>query len=179
VVARLLVSCIGAGFVVGIRLVSEWFDAREIGLAEGIYGGLGNFGMAAATFGLPLLALLWGGENGWRFAMIVSAVLCVLWAGVFYRYAQDTPPGRHFKRPKKSGALEVSSRGDLLALTFMQVPLVLCLGVMAWKLVGVHLLPVAASYVFLRNDASRRPRNAAWRSAGNTAYEAASSSRAH
>src|SRR3954447_13323691 len=30
VVARLLVSCIGAGFVVGIRLVSEWFDAREI-----------------------------------------------------------------------------------------------------------------------------------------------------
>lgn len=146
VVARLLVSCIGAGFVVGIRLVSEWFDAREIGLAEGIYGGLGNFGMAAATFGLPLLALLWGGENGWRFAMIVSAVLCVLWAGVFYRYAQDTPPGRHFKRPTKSGALAVSSRGDLLALTFMQVPLVLCLGVMAWKLVGVHLLPVAASY---------------------------------
>jgi NNP family nitrate/nitrite transporter-like MFS transporter len=103
--------------------------------------------MAAATFGLPLLALAWGGENGWRFAMIVSAVLCVLWAGVFYRYAQDTPPGRHFKRPKQSGALEVSSRGDLFALSFMQIPLVLCLGIMAWKLVGVHLLPVAASYV--------------------------------
>src|SRR4051794_18919126 len=147
VICRLAISCVGAGFVVGIRLVGEWFDAREIGLAEGIYGGLGNFGMAAATFGLPLLALAWGGENGWRVAVIVSAVVCVLWGGGFYRYAQDTPPGRHFKRPKKSGALEVSSRGDLLALTFMQVPLVLCLGVMAWKLVGVHLLPVAASYV--------------------------------
>jgi NNP family nitrate/nitrite transporter-like MFS transporter len=147
VVARLLVSCIGAGFVVGIRLVGEWFDAREIGLAEGIYGGLGNFGMAAATFGLPLLALLWGGANGWRFAMVVSAVLCAAWAFVFYRFAQDTPPGRHFRRPKKSGALEVSSRGDLFALMFMQVPVVLCGGVLAWKLVGVHLLPVWASYV--------------------------------
>jgi len=73
VVCRLLISCVGAGFVVGIRLVGEWFDAREIGLAEGIYGGLGNFGMAAATFGLPLLALIWPGENGWRFAMLVSA----------------------------------------------------------------------------------------------------------
>jgi len=71
----------------------------------------------------------------------------VAWAGVFYRYAQDTPPGKTFRRPRKSGALEVSNGGDLMSLTFMQVPLVLCMGITAWKLVGVHLLPAWASYV--------------------------------
>src|SRR3954470_9536667 len=64
VICRLAISCVGAGFVVGIRMVGEWFDAKEIGLAEGIYGGLGNFGMAAATFGLPLLALLFAPDQG-------------------------------------------------------------------------------------------------------------------
>src|SRR5439155_2292888 len=94
VVARLLISCVGAGFVVGIRLVAEWFDAREIGWAEGIYGGLGNFGMAAATFGLPLLALVFGKENGWRWAMAVSGLLCMVYAGIFYRNLLDAPPGK-------------------------------------------------------------------------------------
>lgn len=147
VVLRLLVSGIGAGFVVGIRLVSEWFDARQIGLAEGIYGGCGNFGMAAATFGLPLIAGLWGGENGWRWAMAVSGLLCVLWSGVFYRYVKDAPPGKHFKPSQKKGALEVSSRGDLLALCLMQIPMVVCLGVLTWKLVGVHLVAPWVSYL--------------------------------
>jgi NNP family nitrate/nitrite transporter-like MFS transporter len=41
--ARFLLGFIGAGFVVGIRLVSEWFPANQLGTAEGIYGGWGNF----------------------------------------------------------------------------------------------------------------------------------------
>src|SRR5690606_6574846 len=48
-VTRLLLGFVGAGFVVGIRLISEWFPAREVGLAEGVYGGWGNFGSAAAA----------------------------------------------------------------------------------------------------------------------------------
>lgn len=147
VVCRLLVSCVGAGFVVGIRLVSEWFDAREIGLAEGIYGGLGNFGMAAATFGLPLLALGFGGENGWRWAMACTGVACIAWAFVFYRKVQDAPPGKHFKPAAKAGALEVTSRGDLMALVLMQIPMNLCMGVIVWKLVSIDVLPVWASYL--------------------------------
>jgi NNP family nitrate/nitrite transporter-like MFS transporter len=43
--------------VIGIRLVSEWFPAREVGIAEGIYGGWGNFGAAVASMSLPALAL--------------------------------------------------------------------------------------------------------------------------
>lgn len=66
-VARFMLGFIGAGFVIGIRMVSEWFPANELGTAEGIYGGWGNFGSAAAAFTLPALALWLGGEeNGWR-----------------------------------------------------------------------------------------------------------------
>ncbi len=147
VVLRLAISCIGAGFVVGIRLVGEWFSPREIGLAEGIYGGLGNFGMFAATFGLPMLALLFSPENGWRWSIAISGMLCIVWSFVFYRNAVDAPPGTEFKKPRKKGALEVCSRRDLISLMVMQVPMVFCLGVLTWKLVAVKLLPSVASYV--------------------------------
>ena len=146
VVCRLLVSCVGAGFVVGIRLVGEWFDAGEIGLAEGIYGGLGNFGMAAATFALPLVAGLFGGASGWRWAMALSGVACVVYAVIFNRFAQDVPRGREFRKPKAKGALEVCTRGDLLSLVFMQVPLVACLAVLVWRLEKVGLLSATAGY---------------------------------
>ena len=146
-ICRLLISCVGAGFVVGIRMVAEWFDASEIGTAEGIYGGLGNFGMAAATFGLPLLALLFSPQNGWRWATAISGLLCLAWAFVFYATAVDSPPGKEFKRPKKRGALEVTSKGALAGLVFMQVPMVLCLGVTAWRLVRVGFMPASVSYV--------------------------------
>lgn len=42
VAARLALGVVGAGFVIGIRMVAEWFPPKEIGLAEGIYGGWGN-----------------------------------------------------------------------------------------------------------------------------------------
>ena len=42
VVARLLLSIVGAGFVIGIRMVAEWFPPKEIGLAEGISRRLGK-----------------------------------------------------------------------------------------------------------------------------------------
>lgn len=146
VIGRLLVSCVGAGFVVGIRLVGEWFDARQIGLAEGVYGGLGNFGMAAATFGLPLIALAVGGENGWRWAMALSGVACVVYAFIFHRLVRDTPGGA-FRKPKKKGAMEVCSRGDLLALVLMQIPMVFCMGVLVWRLTLVKLLTPPIAYL--------------------------------
>ena len=146
VIARLLVSCVGAGFVVGIRLVGEWFDSREIGWAEGVYGGLGNFGMVGATFGLPLLALLFSPENGWRWAIGISGVLCAIYGVVFYSNVSDAPEGKAFRKPKRRGALEVCSRGDLLALVFMQAPMILCMGILAWKLAVLKLLSPAAAY---------------------------------
>ncbi|HEV2295627.1 MAG TPA: MFS transporter [Tepidisphaeraceae bacterium] len=146
VIARLLVSCVGAGFVVGIRLVGEWFDAREIGWAEGVYGGLGNFGMVGATFGLPLLALLFSPANGWRWAIGISGALCAMYGLIFYFKVSDAPEGKEFRKPKRRGALEVCSRGDLLALIFMQAPMVLCMGILAWKLAAMKLFSQAVAY---------------------------------
>ena len=146
-ICRLLISCVGAGFVVGIRLVGDWFDSREIGMAEGIYGGLGNFGMAAATFGLPLVALLFNKDTGWRWATGLSGALCLAWAFVYRAKAVDSPPGKEFSRPKKRGALEVTSRPDLTALVLMQIPMVLCLGITTWRLVRVKFMPASIGYV--------------------------------
>ena len=46
---RFLLGFVGAGFVIGIRLVSEWFPSHQVGTAEGIYGGWGNFGSTAGA----------------------------------------------------------------------------------------------------------------------------------
>jgi NNP family nitrate/nitrite transporter-like MFS transporter len=146
VLGRLLVSCVGAGFVVGIRLVGEWFDRGQIGLAEGIYGGLGNFGMAAATFGLPLLAVAFGGADGWRWAIALSGAACAAWAFVFYRQVRDAPAGRTFERPARAAALQVCSRRDVVALMLAQVPMVFCMGILAWKLSAAGLLPGPLAY---------------------------------
>ena len=76
--ARFALGFVGAGFVIGIRLVGEWFPARQVGLAEGIYGGWGNFGSAAAAMSLPTLALLFGGEDGWRWAIFATGVVSLV-----------------------------------------------------------------------------------------------------
>lgn len=59
-VARFMLGFVGAGFVIGIRMISEWYPAKQVGLAEGIYGGWGNFGSAAAAMTLPTIALMFG-----------------------------------------------------------------------------------------------------------------------
>lgn len=56
VLSRLAMGIVGAGFVVGIRLVAEWFPPKDIGFAQGIYGGWGNFGSFAAEAILPAIA---------------------------------------------------------------------------------------------------------------------------
>ena len=79
-IARFILGFIGAGFVVGIRMVSEWFPANELGTAEGVYGGWGNFGSAVAAFTLPTLALWFGGDDGWRYAIALTGVISFLFS---------------------------------------------------------------------------------------------------
>ncbi|MAL98162.1 MAG: MFS transporter [Alteromonadaceae bacterium] len=133
-VTRFLLGFVGAGFVVGIRLISEWFPARDLGLAEGIYGGWGNFGAAFAAIALPGLALWYGGDDGWRYAVGTTGVVAILYAFVFYWGVTDTPKGSTYFKPKKGGAMEVTSRGDFVLYTLMTVPLFLALGLIVWKL---------------------------------------------
>ena len=133
-IARFLLGFIGAGFVIGIRLVSEWFPHNQLGTAEGIYGGWGNFGSAAAAFSLPTLALLFGGENGWRYATALTGVMSLLFSVVFYLNVTDTPKGSTYFRPKHLSAMEVTSKGDFFFLLIMKIPMYAVLALLAWKL---------------------------------------------
>ena len=140
---RFLLGFVGAGFVIGIRLVGEWFPARQVGLAEGIYGGWANFGSAAAAFTLPTVALVFfGGDDGWRYAIGSTGVMAMVYSVFFYLRARNTPKGSTYFKPKKSGGLEVSNRKDYFFYLAMNLPMYAILAVLAWKLspAGVGLL---------------------------------------
>ncbi len=146
-IARFMLGFVGAGFVIGIRMVSEWFPANELGTAEGIYGGWGNFGSAAAAMALPTLALAFGGEDGWRYAIGLTGAICLAFSFIWYVNVTDTPKGSTYFKPKKSGGLEVTSKGDFLFLLLMKIPMYAALALLAWKLspAGVKLIPEAAT----------------------------------
>lgn len=133
-VARFALGFIGAGFVVGIRMVGEWFPHHELGTAEGIYGGWGNFGSAAAAFSLPTVALLFGGDDGWRYAIAVTALMSLAVGILYFFQARDTPEGSTYFKPRQSGAMEITSRRDFWLLLAMKVPMYLALAVLAWRL---------------------------------------------
>ncbi len=132
--SRFLLGFVGAGFVIGIRLVGEWFPAKQVGIAEGVYGGWGNFGSAAAAMTLPTLALVFGGEDGWRYAMGTTGVIGMLYALLFFWKARDTPKGSTYFKPKRNGGLEVTSKRDFYFLIAMNVPMYGALGLLTWKL---------------------------------------------
>jgi NNP family nitrate/nitrite transporter-like MFS transporter len=147
--ARFLIGFIGAGFVVGIRMVSEWFPAKELGTAEGIYGGWGNFGSAAAAFTLPAVALAFGGPDGWRYAIGITGLMSLLFAFVYYFNVTDTPKGSTYFKPKKGGGLEVTSKSDYVLLIIMKVPMYDTLALLGWKLspAGVSMFTQDATYL--------------------------------
>jgi MFS transporter, NNP family, nitrate/nitrite transporter len=73
---RVIVAVAGVSFVVGIQHVAQWFNANEIGTAEGLYAGTGNVGAGMGALVLPRLfgtdyhaAFLWLGI----IALVVAA----------------------------------------------------------------------------------------------------------
>ncbi len=150
VLSRLAMGIVGAGFVVGIRLVNEWFQPKQIGFAQGIYGGWGNFGSFAAEATLPLLAFgsafLYAGHENWRFAIALCGVVSAVYGVIFYLNVQDTPPGKVYQRPARDGGMEVTSRKSFWALTLTSVPLFGAMGLIAWRLQLVKFLSPAVMY---------------------------------
>ena len=147
-IARFALGFIGAGFVIGIRLVSEWFPHNELGTAEGIYGGWGNFGSAAAAFSLPTIALMFGGEDGWRYAMAVTGVMSLIFSAVFYTNISDTPKGSTYFKPANLTAMEVTSKGDFFLLLVMKIPMYAALALLAWKLSPTNIDMISSSVTY-------------------------------
>ncbi len=134
-ISRLVLSSIGASFVIGIRMTAEWFPPKDVGKAEGFYAGWGNFGSAGAAMVLPWFALtFFGGENGWRYALALSGAFCLGYGILYFFVVRDTPQGKAFIGAKKTQPMEVSTWGDLVQLILWSFPLVAALGILAWRM---------------------------------------------
>ena len=144
-ISRLILGSIGAGFVIGIRMVAQWFPPKMVGRAEGFYAGWGNFGSAWAALTLPWIAIhFFGGEDGWRYALAINAGVSLFYGIAYYFLVKDIPKegatkAYHFKKAKKTQPMIVSSYKDLIQYLLWSFPLVGAMGVLAWKIGGVML----------------------------------------
>ncbi|PCJ47067.1 MAG: MFS transporter [Moraxellaceae bacterium] len=148
--ARFLMGFVGAGFVIGIRLISEWYPAKQLGLAEGIYKGMGNVGSAVAAVSLPTIAVMFGGDDGWRYATALTGVIALIYSGIYYMSVTDTPVGSTYFKPNKIGGLEVTSKRDFYLCLLMNIPMFGAMAVLTWKVVQLGLLTgFAANIIYV------------------------------
>ena len=154
-IARLILSCVGAGFVIGIKMISQWFTPKYIGRAEGFYAGWGNFGSAFAAMTLPWFAItflgdwLGLGDSGWRWAMAINGLVLGIYGVMYYFLVRDVPEGEKLQKTTKTEPMKVSSYGDLVQYLVWSIPLVGALGVLTWRLGNVVIdgRPVISSTV--------------------------------
>ncbi len=171
VFGRLLMGIVGAGFVIGIRMVAEWFPPKDVGTAEGIYGGWGNFGSAFSAFTMVIFAVgltaLPGAFNfgepesfkilwfpafntdvlNWRAAIAGTGIIAAIYGVIYYFSVTDTPPGKVYRRPRSARGMEVTTVKDFWFLLLMNLPLTLILGVLAWRLTKVNFLTTGGMYI--------------------------------
>ena len=148
-VSRLVLSSVGASFVVGIHMTAMWFKPKHIGFAEGFYAGWGNFGSAAAAMSLPAIAIhIFGGPEGWRWAIASSAIIMALY-GVYYWFAiTDGPKGTVHHKPHKASAMEVSTWADMIKLIIMTIPLLGILSVLVWRVEKMGYIDSGTAWLF-------------------------------
>ncbi|NET37155.1 MAG: MFS transporter [Cyanothece sp. SIO1E1] len=158
VISRLALSIVGAGFVIGIRMTAEWFPPKEIGLAEGIYGGWGNFGSAFSAFTLVTVAgalsffpgvfqVPDGPLLNWRFAIAATGIIAAVYGVIYYFSVEDTPPGKVYQRPPSTRGMEVTTIRGFWFLMLMNVPLTGVLMLLAWRLQKVGFFSPSAMFI--------------------------------
>ena len=140
-IARLILSIIGAGFVVGIRMIAQWFPPRMMGRAEGFYAGWGNFGSAWAAMTLPWFALhlLGDYESGWRYAMAFNGLVSLAYGFIYFFIVRDVPKGEKFVGTAKTAPMTLSSRIDLIQYLAWSIPLMGALGLLAWRVSNITI----------------------------------------
>ena len=142
-ISRLVLGSIGAGFVIGIRMVAQWFPKNMVGRAEGFYAGWGNFGSAWAAMTLPWIAVSlfsdrFGlGDDGWRWALAFNGLVSLLYGIAYLFLVRDLPGGKKFEGAKKTEPMTVSSYPDLWRYVIWSFPLVGAMGILTWRLSNV------------------------------------------
>ena len=107
----------GSAQPAGMKLVAEWFPARERGVAGGIYQIGASFG---AVFAPPLVA--WAVFNhSWRAAFFVAGGLGLVW--VIAWLAWYAPPARHRRLSAAERTLIVEGQEAVLATKRRRPPL--------------------------------------------------------
>ena len=150
VLSRLAMGIVGAGFVVGIRLVAEWFPQK-------ISASLKVSMEAGATLGLLLqkpryrrsragTAFLSVGHTNWRLAIALTGIATAVFGVIFYCNVQDTPPGKVYQRPARNGAMEVTSAKSFWALSIANIPLFGALALIVWRLQKANFLTANVMY---------------------------------
>ncbi|MBY0575722.1 MAG: MFS transporter [Gallionellaceae bacterium] len=120
-IARLILSAVGTGFVVGIAMTSLWFKPRDAGFSQGVEAGLGNWGSSLAAITMPILALTV--FDSWRWAVASSGIVMFAY-GVYYWFAiTDGPEGTARPIARKAQAIEVSTWGDLVIAILWTMPI--------------------------------------------------------
>ncbi len=132
--SRFLLGFIGAGFVVGVRIIGDWFPSSQVGVAEGIYAGWGNFGSAIAAIFLPSVAFYFGAEDGWRYAVAVTGMMALVYSVIYYNNVENLPPELAGLKSKQAATMEVSSIRDLFLYMFSLIPLYATMSLLVWKL---------------------------------------------
>ena len=150
-IARLLMGIVGAGFVVGIKMISEWFPPKKMGLAQGIYAGWGNFGAAAAVFSLPIVASFFPEGIGWRYAVIFSGILCAIWSIVYFIFAKELSEKNNIFQVGFEHNIEVTTKKDMVLQVLFLVPIYGAIVTLVWKLSGhpLQLLSSSTFYILL------------------------------
>ncbi|KAA3595927.1 MAG: MFS transporter [Calditrichaeota bacterium] len=144
-ISRLILGSIGAGFVIGIKMVANWFPPKMIGRAEGFYAGWGNFGSAWAAMTLPWIAItvckewLGLGEDSWRWALFINGAVSLIYGIAYYFLVDDMPEGKKFEGTKKAGPMTVTSYKDLVQYVIWSIPLIGAMIVLAWRLSTVKV----------------------------------------
>lgn len=147
-VSRLVLSLVGTGFVVGIHMTSLWFKPKDIGFAQGVEAGLGNWGSSIAAMTMPIIALnIFGGENGWRYSIGASGIVMLVYGIIYFLFITDGPPGTPYHRPKRGAAIEVSTWLDMVNAWGWTIPSIGILSVLVWKIQKVGFLTLGAAVV--------------------------------
>ena len=144
-VSRLILGSIGAGFVIGIKMVANWFPPNKMGRAEGFYAGWGNFGSAWAAMTLPWFALTFFGdwldlgENSWRYALILNGAVSLVYGVIYYFLVKDHPVGRPVPKTKKTEPMKVTSYWDLIQYLVWSFPLVGAMMILTWRIGNINI----------------------------------------
>ena len=139
----------GSSFAIGVGYVSRWYPMERQGSALGVYG-LGNIGQSAAVFLGPLVAL----KYGFTSVYTGMAVLCAVWAVIFFVFARNAPVT---VRPK--------SVGDMVGVLVRER--------LSWALAAFYFLTFGGFVAFsiylpslLKDEFGLRPADAGFRTAG-------------